>query len=77
MVHFSGLSFKLFVDAYKSSYVLRNQRIKDELQKIGAGLDKIEEALQRISQLKNELVEKEEVLAAETAKTEDALNLVR
>jgi len=76
MVHFTGMSFKSFVDAYKSTYLLQHQEIKDELQKIGAGLEKMEEALHCISEMKNELAEKEKVLAAETAKTDYAQHQV-
>ena len=76
LIHFTGVSFKSFVDLYKSTYVQRHQDIKDRLQKIGKGLEKIEEALLCVSELKNVLAEKEQVLAAETAKTEDALKLV-
>jgi len=54
----------------------RHQQIKDRLQKIGAGLEKMEEALQCVSEMKSELEEKEKVLDAETAKTDDALKLV-
>jgi len=70
------MSFKSFIDAYKSTYLLRHQEIKDRLQKIGAGLEKMEEALRCVSEMKTELAEKEKVLEAETAKTDDALKLV-
>jgi len=76
VAHFTGISFKSFVDAYKSTYLLRHQEIKEELQKTGAGLEKMEEALHCVSEMQNELAEKEKVLAAETAKTDDALKLV-
>jgi len=77
LVHFSAVSFKSFVDLYKSTYVQRHQDIKDRLQKIGKGLEKIEEALLSVSELKIVLAEKEQALAAETAKTDDALKVVR
>ena len=75
-VHLTGRSFKLFIDAYKSTYLLRRQDIKDRLQKIDDGLEKMEEALQCVSEMSSELAEKENVLAGETAKTDDALQLV-
>jgi len=75
-IYFTGLSFKSFVNAYKSTYLLRHQKIKDELQQIGAGLEKMEEALHCLSEIKSELAEKEKVLAAETAKTDEALRQV-
>jgi len=76
MVNFTGMTFMSFVDAYKSTYLLRHQEIKDKLEKIGAGLEKMEEALYCVSEMKNELAEKEKVLDFETAKTDDALKLV-
>jgi len=76
VVHFTGLSFKLFVDTYKSTYLQRRQEIEDQLQKIGAGLEKMEEALSCVSEMSSELAQKENVLAAENAKTDDALKLV-
>jgi len=75
-VRFTALSFKSFADSYKSTYVQRRQEIRDELDKIGAGLEKMEEALHCVSEMNGELEEKEQVLAAETAKTDDALKLV-
>ena len=76
MAHFPATSFKSFTDAYKSTYLQRHREIKDQLQKIGAGLEKMEEALHCVAEMKSELAEKEKVLAAETAKTDDAVRLV-
>ena len=76
MVPFTGLSFKSFVDAYKSTYMRQHQEMTEKLQKTDAALEKVEEALQCVSEMKSELEEKEKVLAAETAKTDDALKVV-
>ena len=77
MVGFTGLSFRAFADLYTSTYLQRRQHITDQLDKIDAGLEKMEEALHRVSEMNSELDEKEKALAAETAKTDDALKRVR
>ena len=54
----------------------QHQEMTEKLQKTDAALEKVEEALQCVSEMKSELEEKEKVLAAETAKTDDALKVV-
>jgi len=77
LVHFTAKSFKSFIDAYKSIYQVRHREIESQLQKIGGGLEKMEDALSCVSEMKTQLTEKEKLVAAETAKTDDARSLVR
>ena len=76
VVPFTGLSFRSLIDTYKSTYAQRRQHTRDRLDKIGTGLEKVEEALRFVAEMNSELTEKEKVLDAETAKTDDALKLV-
>lgn len=66
-----------FINLYKSSYTQKFYGTIERLRKLDGGLSKLKEAAQRVADMKDELNNKEEILAVYTEEANAVLRRVR